>query len=93
MLKPRVTPHAVRRYAERALDIAGLPNDDCHALDELRRVHGLDIEEIMAALALLVSRGVAAGAAAVTFQGLRYILRRETVVTVLLKTRRRRRPH
>ena len=90
MRRPRVTAHAIRRYAERALCVSGLPEDDGAAVQALHDVHKIDVAELAALLRWRVARGVEAEASAVIFQGLRYLLRGETLITVLVARRRRR---
>ena len=89
---PIITIHAVRRYAERVLEVKGLDAEDPIALGELRAVHGVDTVEIERHLLSVVRRGVAAGAMAVRFRGARFMLTEEVLTTILTKPKKRRRP-
>lgn len=51
----------------------------------LERRHGLDVEAIRADIRSLVETGVRYGASGVIADGIKFILRDETVVTVSLK--------
>jgi len=83
--KPTITDHAVRRFAERALGVTGLPESDKAAVAALADVHGFDVAAIRQALRTLISQGVELGAAAVTLSGSRYVLRDGALITVLDK--------
>ncbi len=89
--RPVVTVHALRRFAERALGVTGLPDDDREAVAALAEVHGLDVKQIREALRGLIAQGVDLGAEAVTLSGFRYVLRDGALITVLDKRNKYRR--
>jgi len=53
----------------------------------LERCHGLDVEAIRAEMRSVVKNGVRLGASAVICDGVKFVLRDETVVTVKLRSR------
>lgn len=60
------------------------PNVTDHAvLREIERVHGIDVEKIRKHIAKRVAGAVAQGACGVLSDGVRYIIRGGSVVTVL----------
>jgi len=56
---------------------------DHAVLRYIERAHGVDVEALRAHIAVLVARGVAEGGSAVIVGGVKFVLERETVVTVL----------
>jgi len=83
VVKPVITVHAIRWFAERVLGIRGLPDDDVEAVAALRAVHKVSTADLERVLEQLVERGVTAGASAVLFAGTRYILKGPYLITVL----------
>lgn len=53
----------------------------------LERCHGLDVEAIRAEMRHAVETGVRFGASAVICDGVKFVLREETVVTVKLRSK------
>lgn len=90
---PIVTTHALRRYGERMLCAEGLSEDDPDAIIQLEELYDFDQTTAMAEIAAIVHRGLALGASAVTFGGLRFVLRDGAVITAVPKhdDRKRRR--
>lgn len=92
--RPIVTTHALRRYGERMFGVVGLAVDDTDAIIQLEELYDFDQVEATAAIMAIVQRGIALGASAVTFGGLRFELRGGVVVTVYPKhSDRKRRGH
>lgn len=56
---------------------------DHAVLRELQRARGIDVEAVRRQIAAKVRRGVAQGACGVLVDGLRYVIRNGTVVTIL----------
>ena len=90
MVRPIITPHAVRRFAELALGVRNLPTNDDDALKALE-LRGFDTREISAMLSAFLTRAVDLGAVAVTLRGSRYVLRGRRLITVLSTGNRKRR--
>lgn len=90
---PIVTTHALRRYGERMLGVEGLDDDDPIAIGQLEELYDFDVDETRAEIVAIVRRGIVAGASAVTFGGLRFVLRDGAVITAAPKEgwRRKRR--
>jgi hypothetical protein len=90
---PIVTTHALRRYGERTLGVEGLDDDDPTAIGQLEDLYDFDPVAAEAAIIAIVRRGMIVGAMAVTFGGLRFVLRDGVVVTAAPKEgwRRKRR--
>lgn len=86
-----VTMHAVRRFAERALGVRGLPADDAAAMADLQQIHGLDIVEIRELLSGAVANAMRLGASAVKIGGVRFVLAHGKMVTVTKRPRINRR--
>lgn len=82
---PIVTTHALRRYGERTLAVDGLDDDDPTALGQLEDLYGFDPLAAKTAIVAIVRRGMIAGASAVTFGGLRFVLRDGAVITAAPK--------
>ncbi|MCP1549430.1 MULTISPECIES: hypothetical protein [Methylobacteriaceae] len=78
----RVTDHAVRRYAERALGVTVAGDDDGAAMTALR-TRSVNVGRIRRHLAILGGLGVANAAGAVVAEGLKLVLVDGAVVTVL----------
>ncbi len=84
-VRARVTDHAVRRYAERALGEAVEPTvEDDEAILELRR-RRVPVGAIRRHLSIVGGLGVANGACAVIAEGLKVVIADGAVVTVLAK--------
>ena len=90
---PIVTIHALRRYGERMLCAEGLADDDPDAITQLEELYDFDPVEATVAIIAIVQRGMDLGASAVTFGGLRFVLRDGAVITAAPKhgSRKRRR--
>lgn len=56
---------------------------DHAVLRYIERAHGVDVEAIRRHVAALVKRGVARRGDAVVVEGVKFVLRHETVITVL----------
>ena len=84
-VRARVTDHAVRRYAERALGEAVEPTvEDDEAILELRR-RRVPVGAICRHLSTIGELGVANKAQAVIAEGLKLVIADGAVVTVLAK--------
>ncbi|MCX4196540.1 hypothetical protein OMR07_13940 [Methylobacterium organophilum] len=84
-VRARVTDHAVRRYAERALGEVVEPTvEDDEDIAELRE-RRVPVGAIRRRLAVAGGLGVANGAVAVVTEGLKLIIADVAVVTVLAK--------
>lgn len=81
-VRARVTDHAIRRYAERALGVWVEAADDTAALTVLRR-RGVNVGAIRERIAVAGGLGVANGAVAVIADGRKLVLQGPAVVTVL----------
>ena len=82
---PVITIHALRRYGERMLGVEGLSEDDPDAIIQLEEIYDFDPAAATVAIAAIVRRGLLLGASAVTFGGLRFVLRDGTVITAVPK--------
>jgi hypothetical protein len=82
-VRARVTDHAVRRYAERALGVA-VEGDDDEAMTALRR-RKVPVGAVRRHLSTIGGLGVANGAQAVIADGLKLVIADGAVVTVLAK--------
>ncbi|MBE7244616.1 MAG: hypothetical protein INR63_06675 [Actinomycetospora chiangmaiensis] len=84
-VRARVTDHAVRRYAERALGEAVEPTvEDDEAILEIHR-RRVPVGAIRRHLSVAGGLGVANGARAVITEGLKLVIADRAVVTVLSK--------
>lgn len=89
--QPHVSDHAMRRWLERVHGVVLAGTIDSEVIDNLER-DGLMTRKLMTeAIRKIVFRGVAAGAAAVVFEGSRYIIKGHTITTVMKEKKRRRR--
>lgn len=84
-IRARVTDHALRRYAERALGVTvDASVEDDEAIAELRR-RRVPVGAIRRHLSIVGGLGVANGACAVIAEGLKFVIADRAVVTVLEK--------
>lgn len=84
-IRARVTDHALRRYAERALGVTvDAPVEDDEAILELRQ-RRVPVGAIRRHLSIVGGLGVANGAQAVIAEGLKLVIADRAVVTVLAK--------